>query len=204
MRVISFYTADYLDYAYDLMDELDRLKADYELVETDLSELDWWSRTRYKPQFILDYLRNNDVEGVLWIDADTKLHSLPRVRDPASVGFLFMESGVPHGYMMYIPNNEEGRKFLEDWIERCKDAKFGDHDELTRMFLREEVPKYWRINRKSGEYVNSVTVEKASYKDVTKNVEEYRKYAEESDRLFEAYEKKHGKKMGRYGKIWEE
>ena len=152
MKVISYYTKQYEEGASTLIESLKRFNIDY-CIEERPSLGTWYQNVRYKPEFILEKLKENDF--VVWMDSDCKvvqepvllfeidqsvdiaLHIHPAIEDSERIIY---EAGVT-----YFSNTPRMMAFLEKLIRFTKSEEYlggigyrkGDQNALTAMLLRE-------------------------------------------------------------------
>lgn len=152
MKVISYYTKKYEGEASTLIESLKRFSMDH-CVEERPSLGTWHENVRYKPEFILEKLKEND--SVVWMDSDCAvvqeptllfeidpsvdiaLHIHPAVEDNKRIIY---EAGVT-----YFRNTPRMIAFLEKLIQFIKSEEYlggtgyrkGDQNALTQMLLKE-------------------------------------------------------------------
>jgi hypothetical protein len=89
-----------------------------------------------KPKYILECL-NKFQEPVIWIDADSLIHSLPTEMDDLDVDVACVEkaNGCPESALIYFNNTEGSRSFINSWLTGCAvDAPELDHPVLKDLW----------------------------------------------------------------------
>jgi len=96
-----------------------------------------------KPKFILDCL-NKFKEPVIWIDADSLVHSLPTEMDnlDADVACVEKQNGCPESALIYFNNTDSSRLFLNSWLSGCAvEAPELDHPVLKDLWYSQPKEK---------------------------------------------------------------
>ena len=89
-----------------------------------------------KPKFILECL-NKFQEPVIWIDADSEVHSLPIEMDELDVDVACVEkaNGCPESALIYFNNTEGSVSFINSWLTGCAvDVPELDHPVLKDLW----------------------------------------------------------------------
>lgn len=93
-----------------------------------------------KPQFILDCLEKFN-EPIIWIDADSKVNSLPIEMDSITedVGCVVKSCKTPESALIFFNNTTNSKEFLKRWIFNVGiNTPELDHPVLKEMWLVEE------------------------------------------------------------------
>jgi hypothetical protein len=96
-----------------------------------------------KPKFIFECL-NKFQEPVIWIDADSLVHSLPIEMDNLEVDVACVEksNGCPESALIYFNNTEGSRSFINSWLIGCAvDVPELDHPVLKDLWYAQPKEK---------------------------------------------------------------
>jgi hypothetical protein len=96
-----------------------------------------------KPKFILDCL-NKFQEPIIWIDADSEVHSLPIEMENLDVDVACVEKGnkCPESALIYFNNTDGSRSFIKSWLSGCAvEAPELDHPVLKDLWYGQSKEK---------------------------------------------------------------
>jgi hypothetical protein len=122
---VSFYTPDYEDCALQLGCDCQRLGVDLEMTRIDKDLGNWMQATYYKAFFVHEVLANaytKAYDSVVWIDADARVRSIPRLFSDLSpkewdVGaHLFNRRELLSG-TVWFANNDKAKEVVKLWCD---------------------------------------------------------------------------------------
>ena len=140
MKIISYYTrgTSYELEVSPFLKSAAQFDLDVEVVGVDLGD-DWRTNTLYKPQFILERLKD---EPILWVDIDArffaKIENLPTcdLAYHRAEGFASNDwRGYRSGTLLFYPTTS-AQKFVKRWVDHCaehQDRLEGDQEAFFEL-----------------------------------------------------------------------
>lgn len=159
MKLVAFYldtpgsNGEYEAHAKRLRAQCKELGQDCSVVKFADAGTDYLSITRSKPRFMLEQLNKHD-EDLVYVDVDsTLLKNFDAIGATEAIALAVKPNGRPYGHVVFLPNNDETRAFLQAWIDNLAEWEGGDH---TAMWLTIKQTGYdWVQFDAAEEYVTA-------------------------------------------------
>lgn len=150
MKVISFYTNEFY------LLQARAMKASAEAVGLQPVYLyrrapadTWWQGCNYKARLVLEAIESFGSEPVLFLDADTRVRSYPKLLDtlPPQADFAshFFNPGGPSGGVIWF-NGRRALPLVKEWVRRVELYPQKDDDNINfRNALKETKPRIYLL-----------------------------------------------------------
>lgn len=142
--VVSYYTkrTAYADHAKRLSESALEYRIPT-LIEAVPNMKSWYKNTHYKPEFILQALKENGDLNIVWVDVDAVFHAYPELFEVITKDFACHFRNWrhnPHELLsgtLFFRNNRRARDLLREWsLMNRKNPRKWDQKNLERALRR--------------------------------------------------------------------